>query len=627
MRLKKPASGKHSQRKGKNERGVALITTLLMLMLLSALVLTMVWTTRTDMLVNGYYKNFRGAFYAADSGLNIIRQATLNQFKPGVALPATFAAGVQPIPAGTEVTVAATINAQYASYQKITGTGQAASSFPEQFKLPTTTSFALTQASCTVIGTPAGTWSCTNLPASPTQFTYVYNYSTIVQGQSVGTQNATLMDRGQITLVANVVNARSTTSFAAWGMFIDSSTVCDGTTLVPGTLTGPVFTNGAWNFGTGKYTFTGAVGSAGATAGYQNSNCQQIAGSSGNGISPTFQQSFNLNQPAVPLPTNDFNQQRAVLDGKGTAGQPSQSDLHTTLKDGTGAAYPTTGTPSTGVFLPYSVDSNGKNPTFTGGGIMVQGDAGITLTPSGTAGQTYSITQGGNTTTITIDPSANTTVISINGKAPLTIAGVPQQYDPATGGVMGYDTMLYDNGNITSLSGPGQGKAAINDGTALTITAANNVTITGDVLYKSEPVTLTASGTTSADTLIPGSDHGQALGIFTAKGDIQLSNTQSNGNMEIDASLATISQGGSGGLVNTGNAINTLVIVGGRIQNTLKNINATTRNVLFDVRYANGNFAPPWFPSTSLTLGGLKSANMNTPIVQRLQWQNQTVYY
>jgi Tfp pilus assembly protein PilX len=631
MRLNKPALAKHREHALKDERGVALITTLLLLMLLSGLVITMLWSSRTDVLINGYYRNFRGAFYAADSGLNVIRQAALNQFAPGAALPTTFAAGVQPIPTGTEATIASTINTQYASYQKITGTGQAASSWPEQFKLPTSTSFKLALANCTVIGTPAGSWSCTNLPANPTQYTYVYNYSITVQGQSVGSQNATLLDRGQVTLVANVVNASSKTSFAAWGMFIDASTICDGTTLVPGTLTGPVFTNGAWNFGTGKYTFTGTVGSANAQAGYQNGSCQQVAASSGNGITPTFQQAFKLNQPAVPLPTNDFNQQRAVLDGKGTAGQPSQSDLHNALLTAAGAAYPSSGTPATGVYLPYSVDSSGKNPTFKGGGIMVQGDAAVTLSPSGTAGQIYTIVQGSTTTTITLDPTANSgagsTLVAVNGKSPLTIAGVPQQYDPATNGVMGYDTMLYVNGSITSLSGPGQGKAAINDGTALTITAASNVTITGDVMYKSEPVTLTANGSTAADSLIAGSDHGQTLGIFTAKGDIQLNNAQANGNLEIDASLATISQGGTGGLINTGNAINTLVIVGGRIQNVLKNINATTRNVLFDVRYANGNFAPPWFPSTTVTLGGLKSANFNAPIIQRLQWQNQTVYY
>jgi hypothetical protein len=98
--------------------------------------------------------------------------------------------------------------------------------------------------------------------------------------------------------------------------------------------------------------------------------------------------------------------------------------------------------------------------------------------------------------------------------------------------------------NITSLSGPGQGTAAIQDGTALTITAAENVTITGDILYNKEPVTTTQNQIpgSPADTLIPGNDNGRVLGIFTGKGDIQLKNLQSNGNLQIDASLATISK-------------------------------------------------------------------------------------
>ena len=185
------------------------------------------------------------------------------------------------------------------------------------------------------------------------------------------------------------------------------------------------------------------------------------------------------------------------------------------------------------------------------------------------------------------------------------------------------------DGNITKLTGPGQGKAAINDGTALTITAADNVTITGDILYKTEPVTGTPGSTsppgTPIDSLISGADSGQALGIFTAKGDIQMANTQSNGNLEIDASLATLSAGGTGGLTNTGNAINTLTIVGGRIQNNIKNINATQRNVLFDKRFAN-NFAPPWFPSTGI-LPGNNQANLNKPVLTRLKWVNQNNYF
>ena len=75
--------------------------------------------------------------------------------------------------------------------------------------------------------------------------------------------------------------------------------------------------------------------------------------------------------------------------------------------------------------------------------------------------------------------------------------------------------MLYVDGNITALKGPGEGQGAINDGTALTITATNNVAITGDIRYKTEPVT-TVPGTSPA--LITGADHGQVLGIFTATG-------------------------------------------------------------------------------------------------------------
>lgn len=76
----------------------------------------------------------------------------------------------------------------------------------------------------------------------------------------------------------------------------------------------------------------------------------------------------------------------------------------------------------------------------------------------------------------------------------------------------------------------------------------------------------------------------------------------------------------------TSNQINTLNIVGGRIQNHIKNINTVTRNVFFDRRFAQNNFAPPWFPSTTLALNGPTVANY-VPTVQRLKWLNDTTYY
>jgi hypothetical protein len=181
--------------------------------------------------------------------------------------------------------------------------------------------------------------------------------------------------------------------------------------------------------------------------------------------------------------------------------------------------------------------------------------------------------------------------------------------------------MLYVDGNISSLSGPSSG-AAVQDGYATTVTAANNITVTGNITYKTEPVTTTQNQIpgTPADTLIPGNNNGQVLGIYTAGGNVNLQVPTSGQNLEIDGSIATISKNGSGGIVNNGNAINTLTIVGGRIQNTIQNINSTTRNVFFDRRFMQGGFAPPWFPSTTVTPVASDSVTSVTASAQRTLW-------
>ena len=621
-----PRRGSAVRTPGSSERGVALVTTLLLLLLMTGMTVAMMLSVNSDMLINGYYRNFRGSFYAADSGLNVARQAILNRLK--AAVPATFSVTTQPIPTGTEATVKSYIATTYGSFQKLTGSGQAASAWPEKFKIdPNTVTVSLT--SCTVQG---GGGTCAAPTGAVTGYQYIYGYTLTAIGQSAGTENTTLVDNGSLIINATLAPAGgSTQSFAAWGMFIDKYTICDGSTLVPGTISGPVFTNGAWNFGTsGKYIFTDTVGSASANAGYQFSNgCQQVAGDSAKSgnttIAPTFQSTFNLGQNPVPLPTNDYNQRRAVLDGVGTNGTAiTNSDLNSALRDASRNSYPSGGT-TTGVFLPYT--TSGGTSTFTGGGIYVQGDSKVTVTAVGTQVQQYTIVQGSTITTISVNNTTNTTVMT-QGSNTVTINGVPQQRDPATNAVVGDATLLYVNGNITDLKGPGQGLAGIQDGTALTITAADSVTVTGDILYKTRPVTLTQNEIpgTPADTLIPGANNGQALGIFTATGDINLKNGQSNGNLEIDASLATISQGGSGGLTNTGSQINTLTILGGRIQNNIKNIGTTTRNVFFDRRFGQNGFAPPWFPSTTITVSGTESATL-TSTFQRVMWQNQSSYF
>src|SRR5271154_4694664 len=69
-------------------RGVALVATLLILSLFTVLTLAMVIATSSDTLIDGYYRNFRGSFYASDSGLNSARQYLINQIQ--AAVPSTY---------------------------------------------------------------------------------------------------------------------------------------------------------------------------------------------------------------------------------------------------------------------------------------------------------------------------------------------------------------------------------------------------------------------------------------------------------------------------------------------------------------------------------------------------------
>lgn len=625
-----------SRRQRQPESGIALLTTLLLLLLLTGLSLAMVISVRSDLLVNGYYRNFRGSFYAADSGLNIVRADIINRI--GATVPGNVPPNTQPIPNNTTANVAGAINLTYGSNFQLTGSGNVSNSWPASFTIdPNQTQLAL--LSCSPQGANTGT--CAAPTNNPTGYVYVYSYSLAAIGQSRGGEKATINDSGRFTLVVNTKAGSTTTktSFAAWGMFIDQQNICSGSILVPGTISGPVFTNGSWTFGdTGAYNFTDSVGSAGADGGYQFSGggpCDQVNGvadtNGGTTIAPKFNQGYNRGQPKVPLPPNAFSQERAVLDGQGLNNAPVQnSDLNAVLKNISQTAYPSTGA-SSGVYLPYTttvIDPvTGKPkaipPTLTGGGIFVQGDAQVTLSPTGINGQIYTIVNNGVTTTVTIIPGATpgsgtTTVTS--GNTTLNIIGVPAVQDSSNNATAD-GTMLFVNGNITSLQGPGEGQAAINDGTALTVTAANDVTITGDIRYKTEPVTMTANGNTPADSLVPGSDHGQVLGIFTASGNINLNNGQADQTLQIDASLATISQGGSGGLVNkSGPAIKTLNIVGGRIQNTIQGINTTTRNVFFDRRFSSG-FSPPWFPSTTVTTNvNQDNTSLSPATFVRTQW-------
>jgi Tfp pilus assembly protein PilX len=627
----------------RRERGIALILALIMLILLSVLGLVMVVSVNSDMMINGYYGNYRGSFYAADSGMNIARAALINQTQAAVVMtacpgwgagaPAGCTAPPLSLTAGSDALTA--INGVYGNYTSLNA-GQAANSWQGSFRLINTAACPSTVAPG--VATPIGTAGASGF----TEYNFTYKYSLCTLGRALATQQSYVSETGNyiIHVKLPVGPTSSSTSFAAFGAFINNYPPCTGP-LVPGTMTGPMFTNGAWQFMTGgAYVFTDPVGQANANADYYfGSKCIQSPTSTysynGQTIKPTFQGGLNLNQNTAPLPVNDFSQKWAVLDGKGcgegtnvcgvsTSPAPpavTNANLNATLKNVSGTAYPLGGA-SSGVYVPYScVGTSSCVNTVTGGGIYVEGSAGVVMSvgtdsaipPNPT--QIYSITQGSTTTTITTNINANKTTVVSNGTT-LNLTGVFQNL---TGTNPSPATMLYVNGTITGLSGTGQGVPAIQDYSQITITAAGTVNITGDLVYKHEPVTMT-----TADTLVQGADYNQVLGIFTATGNINLKSPYSNQNLQVDGSLAALSQSCSSsscGFTVSG-SINTFNNVGGQIQYNIFSANMQTENTWFDRRFTSKvGFAPPWFPSTTMqSVGPASVVPQPDHTQQRMSW-------
>jgi len=599
------------------ERGIALLLTLLILGLVTALSVGMAIAFSSQTLIGGYYRNYRAGFYAADSGLNIARAQALAQLT--AAVPTTFT--FPPVAASCAANSAVTVGTTYANSTSL-NTGTAGTSWHEAFKI---TNAAFGPATITQ---GVNTYSC------------IYSYSLTSVGTAQGYQQQTDTETGTVTLNVTGASATTNVSFAYFGAFVDDYPAGLGP-LVPGTMTGPMFTNVAWEFmanqppWTAPYIFTDPVGQVGAQVDYWDTGWGQhwVAGpsygSGANLIAPTFEQGLNLNQPNVPLPTNNFNQEEAVIDGNGTLWPSTVTSAQATaalsvLQNMSGQTYSgnqgvyfnegtttgtTTGTCQRGV----------HPPCIAGGGFYVEGGANVQLIPVGATAQQYVITQNGTTTTITIDPAANsgvgTTVIS-SGTTTTTLNGVP--YDTVTAQ---NSTMMYVDGTMY-FQGPGEGQGAVQDNAMITLTSAGDAIATGDVLYKTEPVTI------PQDTLIPTvTNMNQVLGIYTATGNFITQDTQSDQNIEIDGSIATISQAdsanncasGKGGQLSYGH-INTFNNVGGMIQSCIYAADVDTENTWFDRRFtARPNFAPPWFPSTTITIGGALPTNVTSQI-QRLQW-------
>ena len=672
-------SSKTSRAKGNPERGVALIVTLILLALLSAASLAMVLTVSSDTLINGYYRNYRGSFYAADSGINVVVESMKNaiQNAANTANNPPLPIGATTIPTAAQTwasttTLPASFSSSYTPYQgsyySIGDTG----AWNGQFELITATPVGSAQFelqpnphdanSCL----PITLVTCANGNANDQDYvwTYSYPFTVTVQGLSSGSEAEQITETGVITYSSDNGTSASAPppSFSKWGAFITNFSDCQGP-LVPGTETGPFFTDGQWNFGNYSnpgYTFTNTVGQAGANVSWwNNNNCSDSSTTPHGFNAPNFEGGLKLNQNAVTPPTDSYNQEQAVLDGKGippctstpcpTDNPPSQSQMSAELSKLSGSSsttsYPSSGTPTSGVYFPYQTtgtNMQGQTCTTTtpcygswnstsstagaGGGFLIQGNASITLSATTTtvgsnqySTQTYTITQGSTTTTIVVNNGNNTTTVT-SGSNSQILQGVPEQLNPNTGAQMTMNgtstgdavspTLIYVNGQITGLSG------TVQNNTGITVAASSDVSITGDLTYSSQPISV------PADTLNSSTNAG-VLGVYT-NGNINLypnSSGSNRGNLTVDASLAAIGGStGNAGFETPGNSIGTWTIIGGRSEDHAHSVSISTGNTYYDLRLAN-NFGPPWFPTAVPQAGQVAIApSAPTLTVVRTSW-------
>ncbi len=311
---------------------------------------------------------------------------------------------------------------------------------------------------------------------------------------------------------------------------------------------------------------------------------------------------FTRGVVAVTMPSNAYSQ-KGVSIGRDPADQTAVTDaqMSTAIPELTGLTSPF----PNGIYIPRN-DASG----VMGGGIYVQGDLdSLTLSFSG-ANAVYTLVQGTQTVTVTVDRTLQlTTVTNSAWTAPTTrtFSGVPKGFQSVLGNANA--AILYVEGNLNSLSG------TLGQNEQTTVAASNNINITNHLVYQTPPVVTD-----------PTSNPTNLLGLFSANGDITIDPSAPN-ELQIHAIMMagdTSSTWNSSVNVtnyNVGAPRGQIHLIGGIIEkyygpfgtfssSTGSQLTGYGRDFKYD-RRVNRGFAPPYFPTTSLlefVQGGAKLA-------------------
>jgi hypothetical protein len=557
------------------ERGIALISVLLIMSLMLMLGVAVTFTSMSDQSITANFKNVTSGFYAAEAGVNGLHRLIRSEKFVISSLPDPPIVTVgEPSLNANDFTEAAERllttkeffpnNSAYRTKVKI-----------KEIRIP----YSANDTS------PAhNNFKVTYLSPLYPRAGQIEPYAVTYEVESVGEGISGL--NGLVTLVEEgVVNFKLIAkaegggirvgSFSEFALYMDKFNpynpegpfIYQG--LGPGDrFAGRVHTNerlGFWSTASGEDapTFHGYVTQSYKEASYYRHGGgyppRPVDASSdivdGVLVAPKFLAGFERGVDPIPPPPNAFDQARAVLDGGTTlsAGAPTDAELRNNLRAVGDMNKPlaesktpdsTTPTLPNGVYIP----TDGE--TFVGSGIYVMGTADQVQLTADTGGnrQTIKVTQGGRTTTVTIDIDANTTSIDSGNGVTRTLRGIPLDHSLAKTNSRSAAS-IYVYGDINALGGPGrdskgQPQPAIDSDFSVTVTAGGvpsenpkvpvsggSITLTGDLTYET-PVADAAGNPINQDAM-------NVLGIFASGGNINIpGDGRAPDNLTVHASMA-----------------------------------------------------------------------------------------
>jgi hypothetical protein len=393
---------------------------------------------------------------------------------------------------------------------------------------------------------------------------FPFNYKIESTGQVKGSSRI-------VTLAGDFTVRVQKDNFAKYALFSDHHTMKDGKTVWfthSTNFQGPVHTNE-------QFSFAGNSSRGGLAGIFEGLVTQQLSKAQfyNNGSAISLDADKNGTRD-VPVFNEGFLRKQALINLPSAV---QKADLYL-------QAYGSTSTPSNGIYIP-------NNGTELTAGIFVKGDATIEMAVDGDDNAEYTITQGASTKKITVDLISNQTYITVGGTT-TTYAGVPF-------GKSGIGTIIYVNGDITSLGG------TIQRNTELTISSERDVIIEDHIRYSDYTAAVGSPG--DADYQAPNADGTEnVLGIISWGGDIRVGTDAPEGLDVHGVLMAHLGQFMVDGY-DQGDSRGICTLLGGSISQfygPFGQFNAATgvqtsgfgRNFVYDGRMLQGK-TPPYFPT------------------------------